>query len=167
MNTVPDNGKNSTIRFDGEHFIIVTQSGYRSLRMDFSVEDYILMASITDEELGFKAVSAARAGRVVTPGDAEFYDPEKSKIRYDAWVEKNVKALKFKSRRAFFKNQNNCGFNIKDAVITIKPSNHEKNDAWSGDGIKEEDKVKLPESSSYEDIGAAIRLAFTRCKSRV
>jgi len=167
MNTIPDNGKNSTIFFDGEHFIIVTLSGYRSLRMDFSVEDYIMGESTPNEELGLKAVLAARAGRVVPPDDAEFYNLEKSNMRYDAWVAKSVKALKFKSKRAFYKNKNRCGFNIKDEIITIKPSNHVKNDAWSGDGIKEEDKVKLPESSSYEDIGAAIRLAFTRCKSRV
>ncbi|XBS71987.1 contact-dependent growth inhibition system immunity protein [Acerihabitans sp. KWT182] len=47
--------------------------------------------------------------------------------------------------------------------LRISPSQHEKRDAWSGDGLTDADDPVLPADSSPAEIGAALRLAFSRC----
>ncbi|NDL44379.1 contact-dependent growth inhibition system immunity protein, partial [Photorhabdus laumondii] len=47
------------------------------------------------------------------------------------------------------------------------PSSHEKLEGWSGDGISVADYVVIPADSSPEEVGAALRLAFSRCRSYV
>ncbi|EEU1774406.1 hypothetical protein EC162594_03794 [Escherichia coli O145:H28] len=49
-------------------------------------------------------------------------------------------------------------------VITIRPSFHEKLEAWSGNRINESDYVVLPADSSPTEIGSGLRLALSRCK---
>ncbi|MCT7051686.1 contact-dependent growth inhibition system immunity protein, partial [Salmonella enterica] len=48
--------------------------------------------------------------------------------------------------------------------ITIRPSFHEKLEAWSGDRISETDNVVLAVDSTPAEIGAGLRLALSRCK---
>ena len=62
-----------------------------------------------------------------------------------------------------FKDMKDISINLWDGLITISPSHHEKLDSWSGKGLTEADKVKLPASSSPEEIGAGLRLALRRC----
>ncbi|WP_338052467.1 contact-dependent growth inhibition system immunity protein [Stutzerimonas marianensis] len=45
----------------------------------------------------------------------------------------------------------------------MRPSHHEKLEAWSGKGLSESDYVIIPSGSSPSDVGAALRLAFSRC----
>jgi hypothetical protein len=56
-----------------------------------------------------------------------------------------------------------CSVESKLGLLTIKPSYHEKLEAWSGDGIAKSDYVVLPADSPPEEIGVAIRLALSRC----
>ncbi|WP_455816397.1 contact-dependent growth inhibition system immunity protein [Pseudomonas cerasi] len=57
-----------------------------------------------------------------------------------------------------------CGIQCCEGVITIRPSFHEKAEAWSGRAIEKSDYVVLAANSPEADIGAALRLAFSRCK---
>ncbi len=57
----------------------------------------------------------------------------------------------------------NCDIECGDGFITIGPTHHEKLEAWSGDGISEADYVVIPADSPLSKIGAALRLAFSRC----
>jgi hypothetical protein len=56
-----------------------------------------------------------------------------------------------------------CGTTLIDQVITIRPSNHEKLEAWSGKNISEDNYVILSLDNSPEEIGAGLKLAFSRC----
>ncbi|MEJ1554439.1 contact-dependent growth inhibition system immunity protein, partial [Escherichia coli] len=53
---------------------------------------------------------------------------------------------------------------IRTFLITIRPSFHEKLEAWSGNRINESDYVVLPADSSPTEIGSGLRLALSRCK---
>lgn len=56
-----------------------------------------------------------------------------------------------------------CDIEEREGMITIGPNNHEKLEAWGrekGDGIED---VVIAASSSHAEIGAALRLAFSRC----
>ena len=56
-----------------------------------------------------------------------------------------------------------CGLACKDGTIIIRPSHHKQLEYWSGEGFTESDYIKLPADSPPEEIGAALRLAFSRC----
>ena len=57
-----------------------------------------------------------------------------------------------------------CSIEISDGRLTISPSCHEKLEAWSGKGLTEDDDVVLSVNSTTEEIGAGLRLAFSRCR---
>ena len=86
------------------------------------------------------------------------------KTNYDAWVEKLKKLYGYKTKKALFRKMNNCWIQLDENIILIEPSYHERLEGWSG--MDEEHTVKIPADSSPEDIGAALRLAFSRCKSK-
>ncbi|MGL4277210.1 MAG: contact-dependent growth inhibition system immunity protein, partial [Morganella morganii] len=65
-----------------------------------------------------------------------------------------------------FKQMNTCNARQVGDFITIRPLNHVKLEAWSGDGISETDYVIIPVSASDEELGNAVIEAFSRCKGR-
>jgi len=69
----------------------------------------------------------------------------------------------YRTKRALFKNMKSCGILAEGDVIIISPSRHEKLEAWGrekGDGIED---VVIEANRSPSEIGAALRLAFSRC----
>lgn len=56
-----------------------------------------------------------------------------------------------------------CAIEQEDDIIIMSPRCHEKLEAWSKRGIRDEDNIKLLFGSPYEEIRAAVKLAFNRC----
>ena len=83
--------------------------------------------------------------------------------RYLAWVNQLVETYGYKTKRALFKDMKSCHIESCGGAITIRPTYHKKLEAWSGDGIGEDSYVVIPCESSPADIGAALKLAFSRC----
>lgn len=79
------------------------------------------------------------------------------------WVQDLISQYGYKSRRELFKDMKHCSVMCTKGQITINPSRHEKLKAWGGKGIKDSDHVVLPVDSSPAEIGAALRLALSRC----
>ncbi|EHT1891010.1 CDI system immunity protein CdiI-o11, partial [Escherichia coli] len=93
-----------------------------------------------------------------------FFDLEKSKEQYAAWIATLMEKYGYRTKRALFKNMKKVGIHLVNDVITIRPSFHEKLEAWSGNRINESDYVVLPADSSPTEIGSGLRLALSRCK---
>lgn len=94
----------------------------------------------------------------------EFFDLEKGKERYAAWIAMLMGKYGYKTKRALFKDMKNCGIHLVNGVITISPTRHEKLEAWGrtkGDGLED---VILSLDCSPAEIGAGLRLALSRCK---
>jgi hypothetical protein len=56
-----------------------------------------------------------------------------------------------------------CDIECSGGIITIGPTKHEKLEGWGrtkGDGIED---VVIPPNSPPAEVGAALRLAFSRC----
>ncbi|MDX3995096.1 contact-dependent growth inhibition system immunity protein [Pseudomonas aeruginosa] len=62
-----------------------------------------------------------------------------------------------------FKDMKNCSVELVKDTLIIQPSHHEKLEAWSGKGITESDYVVVSVNSSPGEVGAALRLAISRC----
>ncbi|AWK42763.1 DUF1436 family protein [Photorhabdus laumondii subsp. laumondii] len=158
--------RNARCVFNGDFYSIISYSGYRSLNLDLLGGNHMLSPDISDEELGIVILDALSKSRLIDPDD-NFFDNEKKAERYKEWVKLLMETYNYCSKRQLFKKMHNCGIQLLDGQITIRPSSHEKLEGWSGDGISVADYVVIPADSSPEEVGAALRLAFSRCRSYV
>lgn len=155
---------------------IKTHSGYRSSRADpLGVEHYTSL-EITDQNLGALVLDALAHSRFVLPEprkdvwvhpeatfDMDLYDHNLTNQRYDQWVNSTLERYGYKAKRVLFKDMKKCNIESKMGQIIIRPSFHEKLELWSSKGLSESDNIIIPSGSSPSDVGAALRLAFSRC----
>lgn len=156
---------------------IKTYSGYSGGRYaDYKGKEHLLPPDVSDAELGVALRNALAHSRFVLGAprtdvwvhpdveyDMELCDLNKGVQRYKDWIARLMAAYGYKTKRALFKDMKNCSVDLREGVISIRPSFHEKLEAWSGEGITKEDHVHIPETCSDEELGAAIRLALSRC----
>ena len=162
---------------NNEFFCIETMSGYRGgTHADPKGAQHVLDARAHDLDLG-NAVSDAMArsrfvlssprdGSTYPPNvefDNELYAPEKIAARYEAWKISLVERFNYKNVRALFNGMKHCAVERRDGLIELTPMHRESLEGWGrtkGDGIED---VVIPADSSPAEIGAALRLAFSRC----
>jgi hypothetical protein len=117
-----------------------------------------------DDLLGMAVLESLARSRFLTLAELPaFFDYRQYPIRYEAWVQSLMKAYNYKTRSALFREMKSCGIESSEGMIKITPSRHEELEGWVEDrdgGIKD---VFIPADSSPEKIGAALRLAFSRC----
>ncbi|WP_413727925.1 contact-dependent growth inhibition system immunity protein [Sodalis sp. RH19] len=148
-----------------EKFICLeTLSGLGRVRQDFTVPSIFLSLSSSEETVGESTLIALSKSRTLKLDEyAVFFNHQDMDKEYNLWVAKTIEKFEFASRKALFKNMKSCSLHCINGMITIRPSRHVKLEAWSGDGITESDYVRTPADSSPAEIGAALRLAFSRC----
>lgn len=158
---------------------IKTYSSYSGgvLRADFKGKEHLLQPDASDTELGAALRDALAYSRFVLGAprkdvwvhpdveyDMELCDRDKSALRYKDWVAHLMAIYGYKTKRALFKDMKNCSVDLRDGLITIRPSYHEKLEAWSGEGITPEDHVQISEKCTDAELGQAIHLALSRCR---
>ena len=155
----------ATVYKNQDFILVVTFSGYRSRTSDPDGIQILLPLDVSDEELGQATLLALSKSRVIEVSEiGTFFNIDNIKKRYDAWVADLMTKYNYKTKRALFKNMMQCTVEIRDERLTISPSRHEKLEVWSGKGISDDDKVVLSVNSTTEEIGAGLRLAFSRCR---
>ncbi|WP_445375889.1 contact-dependent growth inhibition system immunity protein [Photorhabdus tasmaniensis] len=148
-----------------EFLLIETYSGLGMVGVDPLFPRHLLAPDANNKDIGETLIQALSDSRTLTSLDERvaFFDLEKGKQQYAAWIAMLIEKYGYKTKRALFKGMKRCSIHGVNSLITMRPSYHEKLEAWSGDRIKESDYVVLPIDSSSEEIGAALRLAFSRC----
>lgn len=91
-----------------------------------------------------------------------FFDLEKGKEKYAAWIARLMDKYGYKTKRALFKDMKHCIIHYVNNVITISPMRHEKLEAW--EGLEQSENVILSLDNTPVEIGAGLRLALSRCK---
>ena len=152
--------------YKNQDFIHVgTYSGYSSIAIDLDGIQTVLPLDVSDEELGQVTLLALSKSRVIDVSEiGTFFNIDNIKKRYDAWVADLMAKYNYKTKRALFKNMMQCSLRISDGILTISPTRHEKLEGWGWEGISDDDKVVLSVNSTTEEIGAGLRLAFSRCR---
>lgn len=163
---------------NNEFIYISTFSGYSMFQKDPKGKEHYVNADVCDVTLGNLVLDALIHSRFVLPNpdhregvwvhpdvtyDPDLDDYSQAADRYECWVIKVMKTYGYKTRRAMFKKMKNCSISLSDGVIKIEPSRHQKLEEWGrriSDGIEE---VIIPGGSTPEEIGTALRLAFSRC----
>ncbi|WP_340614133.1 contact-dependent growth inhibition system immunity protein [Xenorhabdus thailandensis] len=167
MNDDIGQGLNATISFNEDFYYIETMSGYRLLVADNTTETLYLPKDTTDKELGFFVRQALSKSRLVDPEDNDFFHRDMVSIRYKNWIAEAMKKGGYKTKRALFKKMNKCSVKLLDGNLTISPWSHEKLETWGGKGLPRDCKISLSDRVTDEELGKAIKEAFTLCKSFV
>ena len=156
-------------------FICVdTYSGYRGGdRRDPKGKQNLLPPDASDVALGEAVLDALAHSRWVLPEsmkedtdpagveyDSSLYD---YKTNYPIWVNALMERYGYKTKRALFKGMKRVGIANENGVITMRPSHHYRLEGWEAGDLTEEDYVVIPATSPPEEIGAALRLALSRC----
>jgi hypothetical protein len=152
--------------YQNQDFInIKTFSGYGKKAVDPDGVQILLPPDASNEDLGKATLAALSKSRIIDISEiATFFDLDNTMKNYNNWVADLMNKYGYKTKRALFKNMMQCSIEIRNGVLTIYPSHHEKLEAWGGDGFTDDDNVVLPINSTAEEIGAGLRLAFSRCR---
>lgn len=151
--------------YENQDFINISTFSYCGIRTrDPDGENLLLSKNTSNEELGQAALLALSKSRKIKESEYIYFDNNNISQRYNNWVANLMDKYGYKTKRALFKKMMRCPIEIRDGVLTISPSIHEKLEGWGGDDFTESNKVILPINSSPEEIGAGLRLAFSRCR---
>lgn len=145
---------------------IETYSGLGRVRADPLFPPYLLPPDANDETIGEIVLQALSDSRTLSNLEERiaFFDIEKSKAQYAAWVAMLMEKYGYKTKKSLFIKMKSCGIHCVNSKITISPTRHEKREAWGGSGIKDSDSVILSIDNTPVEIGAGLRLALSRCK---
>lgn len=144
---------------------ITTYSGYSSFSADPQGKEYRLLANADDRTMGNVVLDTLKYSRILSPKeDFELFSNQKTEERYQRWIAELMAEYGYKSRRALFKEMHSCKIKKLGGNIIISPRWHEKLEMWSISASKGPFPIIIPDSSSPEEIGAALRLAFSRCR---
>jgi len=154
--------------YANEKFVCVqTCSGLRSTTSDPAGKLIFLHASPVPQELGRALQEALSLSRILTPEEiGQFFDLAAVEKRYEDWVAVMMEKFGYSTRRDLFKKMKHCIVECSNRVISIRPTFHEKSEAWSGKGIDKTDHVLISETASSHDLGEGALLAISRCTSR-
>lgn len=143
---------------------IETCSGYNSYASDPDGYQFYLKSDAADDEIGAAILQALSKSRVIDISEiGTFFALDRIQKTYKEWVETTQKMYGYKTKRAMFKNMNYVSIEVLNNIASFCPWHHEKLEAWGGTRNGEADIVKIPYPSRASDIGAAFRLALSRC----
>lgn len=147
---------------NGDFISIQAYSGYNLAMVDPETTEYLFELEVPDEILGKGILDSLKQSRALSIDEARKMNMNGDK-NYDEWIQKLMTRYGYKTKRALFRNMKHCDIYLCQGIIRIEPKYHDKLEGWSGEGFREEDYVKIPADSPPAEIGAALRLAFSRC----
>jgi len=152
----------SVIRINKE----VTCSGYRMTTGDYSQKNEFLSPDTSDETIGKHLREALDLSRFVHPDEDEeldlyLFDHD----RYKEWLADVNKTFGYKTKKALFHSMTMCHLSLYEGQITIEPWRQESLNGWDREGLRGKE-VTVPETCTDAELGAAARLALSRCTSK-
>lgn len=161
----PKHQKWASAYFNGDFIAVSTRSGYRGTARDPQGCETHLSPDASNETLGRSVLDAVACSRFLKLDEIDdFFNLERTTLAYTKWVASLLERYKYKTRRALFKSMALCHITVTTGTLEIAPMRHEKLEAWSGkrnDGV---DNILLPLERPPEEIGKALRIAFSRCE---
>lgn len=150
---------------NGDFILVETMSGFRRIRTDPNVPSHLLPTDANDAALGQALLDALKQSRRIEFEEvAAFFDLTTATADYERHVKELMDRFGYKSRRALFKNMMRVSINRDADKIALVPMRHHDLEGWGrekDDGIED---VVIPAGSAPAELGAALRLAFTRCE---
>jgi hypothetical protein len=163
MSRIPITFRKTAAIYRAARFISVeTLSGVPGLvyREDEPSKLY-LEPDATDELLGRTLLSALNKSRFVDDTEPEFFNPDRATRVFEDWTNDVIRRYNFKSKEDAYKSMDWCEGQMFDEKITIRPHRH-GSPGWRR--LPPEKTVVIPATDDAEAVGAALRLALSRCE---
>ena len=143
---------------------ISTDSGHGICVYDPQGKETVLRPDADDNALGAAVKEALAHSRFLPLGEArEFLDYRRAEQKYARRIESLVESHGYKNKTALFRKMKRCGIELFKGVMTIGPTIHEELDSWVRNKSDRLEDVVLAADSPASQIGAALRLGFSRC----
>lgn len=149
-------------------YLFRTWSGFTRDLIEVTEPPIILPSEASDSELGSAILKCLSASRVYqTWEEAEpFYKADAERRKFPDGLTELALEYGFKSRRDFFRLMDHCFVSLRDHNVKISPSVHEQLEGWSGLDKHDSQAAIVSVGEAASEIGAALRLAFSRCIRR-
>jgi hypothetical protein len=143
---------------------VYTYSGRGLVAYDPQGKDVILGLDADDNALGVALSEALASSLFLSPKEAmKFLDYRTRGDEYKVRVKTLMEIHGYKNKSAMFKSMKTCSITQSKGTIEIRPTIHDALDGWGrtkNDGIED---VLVLAGSPFHEIGAALRLGFSRC----
>lgn len=169
-------------RWHPDFLCILTQSGYRGgQNIDEKGRELYLATESGDKSWGEAVIDALSVSRWLLPKadpdnvyypDVEFDEDTASyrnaALREIEWAKRIKEKYRLKNKKDIYVPMKRCDISKRSGNITIKCRVHypesQHGDCWGFDTSEHAPYVILPEMASVEEIGAGLRVAFSRCR---
>jgi hypothetical protein len=148
-----------------EHFILQTMCGYSNPNVDLDLLMRVLPLTCSEESLGRQILECLASSRSLTLEEVRGMSGDRH-FRYEKLITQLMSSLGYKTKRAFYKEMDTCMVTRRSGYIDISPSVHEKLEAWGSKMGDELENVIVPLDCSAVELGAAVRIGFSRCFAR-
>lgn len=151
--------------FQNQDFIwIYTDSGRGLCAYDPQGKDIVLQPDADDNTLGIAVREALAASRFLSVKEARtFLDYRLDGGEYDDRIKALMHMYGYKRKSAMFRRMKCCGICLSASGIKMSPLIHGRSDNWGRKTTDQIEDVFIPGHSSPEEIGAALRVALSRC----
>ncbi|CAO4846557.1 MAG: Immunity protein CdiI-o11 [Holosporales bacterium] len=164
----PEEKKWASVEMNADFLNVQTRSGYRMTVSDSSGDDIFLNPDADDISIGDAVVKALSKSRMIDPKDfGVFFDPDRLQNQYNDWIDYCKKTYRYKTKKALYKNMMSVAITAYEGKLILRSRHQEKPGGYGPSKNKDKDNVIIPEDSTPEEIGKAIRLALSRCTSAV
>jgi CDI immunity protein len=163
MSTIPIGFPKTTAIWRSEKFICIeTLSGVPGLMYQEDKPYRVFLdLDATNALIGRALLMALDKSRYVDNSEPEFFDPTRAVRVVEDWEKDIMQRYGFKSEHDVYKNLDWCAGQMFDGKIKIQP--HRRSPpAWRN--LPAEKTVFIPMTDDAATIGAALRLALSRCE---
>ena len=147
---------------NGDFISLQAYSGYDSMMADPTAMEYFFVADVLNEVLGTAVLEAFKQCRLLSYEEANALAGQADQAYLD-WIQKVITFYGYKTRKELFLNMKNCLIEHHETDLIFLPSHHEELEMWAGHREEDGTHLKIPANSPAAEIGAALRLAFSRC----
>jgi hypothetical protein len=151
-----------SVKWWNDHWILQSSAHYGSSGSDESGYNCIVKEPVTDAMLGQSVREMLNASRMLKLEEARaYFSREISGPRYERWIDWCIRSLGARDRKALFKGLKLCNIDRRLGVVEIRPQRRTGSEGWVGLGDPDA-LVKVSETVSDSELGAALRLAMSR-----
>jgi len=163
LNKPPNHKPAASLTGSSAFIDVVTCSGYRAYRADRAAFGCTFATDVPDDQLGNAIRKALSLSRQIEFSEVKaFFDLTHMQRLYDDWVALMMLSHGYKSRRALHQALCSCHCEIDGATVRLIPSRREGTEGYVGFGTSDVDVI-VPSDASDAELGAAARLALSRC----
>jgi hypothetical protein len=136
-------------------------SGYRIIQREDEGYVLYLEPNASNEALGRALLDALARSRYIFPPDRAFSKAERYMQCYYNWQKDFMQRYGYKTKRDAYRNMDGCRAKRSEGKIAIQPHKRDKTEYFNN--LPPEDTVIIPATNDVEAVGAALRLALSRC----